>query len=57
MLQYIRTELMNAGLDDQEADAFVSKLRRSTLARPDAGLAEFRELCRLLEIGQEKVRV
>ena len=57
MLQYIRTELMNAGLDDQEADAFVSKLRRSTLARPDAGLAEFHELCRLLEIGQEKVRV
>ena len=55
-VQYIRQELMNAGLSREHADAFLSSLRRSTLARPDAGLAEFAELCRLLEIGQEEVR-
>ena len=55
ILQYVRQELMEAGMGHEHADAFLSNLRRSTLARPDAGLAEFRELVRLLQIGEEEV--
>ena len=55
MLQYVRQELMKAGLSDEHADAFLSKLRRSIIARPDAGLADFHELCCCLKIKEEEV--
>ena len=55
MLQYVRQELMKAGLGDEHADAFLTKLRRSTLARPDAGLADFHDLCCRLDINEEEV--
>ena len=57
MLQYVRQELMKAGLRDEHADAFLMNLRRSILARPDAGLAEFNKFCRRLEINEEEVCV
>ena len=55
MLQYVRQELTKAGLGDEHADAFLSKLRRSILARPDAGLAAFHEFCCRLEVNEEEV--
>ena len=54
MLQYVRQELRKAGLSDEHAVAFLSKLRRSILARPDAGLAEYHEFCSHLEINEEE---
>ena len=57
MLQYVRQELMEAGLSDRHADAFLSELRRSIIARPDAGLAEFHEFCRRLDIYEKAVCV
>ena len=55
MLQYVRQELTKAGLGDEHADAFLTKLRRSFLARPDAGLADFHEFCCRLEVNEEEV--
>ena len=54
-MQYVRQELVAAGLGDEHAEEFLSNLRRSTLARPDAGLAEFHDLCCLLDIKEEEV--
>ena len=48
---------MKAGLRDEHADAFLMNLRRSILARPDAGLAEFNKFCRRLEINEEELCV
>ena len=55
-MQFVRQELLGTGLEEEHAEVFISSLQRSTLARPDAGLAEFRKFCSILNTDKEGVR-
>ena len=51
----MRQELLDAGLEKENVEEFLGSLQRSTLARPDAGLTEFRAFCRRVEVNKEEV--
>ena len=55
IMQYMKQQLLEAGLEEEHAKEFLSSLQRSTLARPDAGLTEFHECCGRLQLNVKEV--